>query len=137
VAGLATTFGSGAMTNSINEISTDAELMFLIGTNTTEAHPVIGYKMRQAARNGCKLVVCDPRHIDLVDEADFWLRQNPGTDIPLLNGLMHIIIKEGLEDKKFIEERTENYEELKAIVENYPPEKVSEITGIRLMIYML
>jgi len=118
------------MTNSINEISTDAELMFLIGTNTTEAHPVIGYKMRQAARNGCKMVVCDPRHIDLVDEADFWLRQNPGTDIPLLNGLMHIIIKEGLEDKKFIEERTENYEELKAIVENYPPEKVSEITGI-------
>jgi len=118
------------MTNSINEISTDAELMFLIGTNTTEAHPVIGYKMRQAARNGCKLVVCDPRHIDLVDEADYWLRQNPGTDIPLLNGLMHIILKEGLEDKKFIEERTENYEELKAIVENYPPEKVSEITGV-------
>jgi formate dehydrogenase alpha subunit len=102
VAGLATTFGSGAMTNSINEISTDAELMFLIGTNTTEAHPVIGYKMRQAARNGCKLVVCDPRHIDLVDEADYWLRQNPGTDIPLLNGLMHIIIKEGLEDKMLI-----------------------------------
>jgi len=118
------------MTNSINEISTDAELMFLIGTNTTEAHPVIGYKMRQAARNGCKLVVCDPRHIDLVDEADYWLRHNPGTDIPLLNGLMHIIIKEGLEDKKFIEERTENYEEMKAIAENYPPEKVSEITGI-------
>lgn len=130
MAGLATTFGSGAMTNPINEITDDAELMFLIGTNTTEAHPVIGYKMRQAARNGCKLIVCDPRYIDLVDEADIWIRQNPGTDIPLLNGFMHIIIKEGLEDKKFIEERTENYEELKATVAKYDPEMVSEITGV-------
>ncbi len=118
------------MTNPISDITNEAELMFLIGTNATEAHPVIGYKMRQAARNGAKMVVCDPRHIDLVDEADYWLRQKPGTDIPLLNGLMHIIIKEGLEDKKFIEERTENYEELKAIVADYTPEKVAEITGL-------
>ncbi len=118
------------MTNPISEILDEAELMFLIGTNATEAHPVIGYKMRKAARNGCKMVVCDPRRIDLVAEADIWLRQKPGTDIPLLNGLMHIIIKEGLEDKKFVEERTENYEELKAVVENYPPEKVAEITGL-------
>lgn len=118
------------MTNPISDITNEAELMFLIGTNATEAHPVIGYKMRQAARKGAKLVVCDPRHIDLVDEADYWLRQKPGTDIPLLNGLMHIIIKEGLEDKKFIEERTENYEELKAIVAEYTPERVSELTGL-------
>ncbi len=118
------------MTNPISDITAETELMFLIGTNPTEAHPVIGYKMRQAARKGVKLVVCDPRHIDLVDEADYWLRLKPGTDIPLLNGLMHIIIKEGLEDKKFIEERTENYEELKAIVESYTPERVSELTGI-------
>jgi formate dehydrogenase alpha subunit len=62
VAGLATTFGSGAMTNPINETVNEAEMMFLIGTNATEAHPVIGYKMRQAARNGCKMVVADPRH---------------------------------------------------------------------------
>lgn len=118
------------MTNPISDITNEAELMFLIGTNPTEAHPVIGYKMRQAARKGAKLVVCDPRHIDLVDEADYWLRLKPGNDIPLLNGLMHIIIKEGLEDKKFIEERTENYEELKTIVESYTPERVSEMTGI-------
>ena len=118
------------MTNPISDITNEAELMFLIGTNATEAHPVIGYKMRQAARNGAKMVVCDPRHIDLVDEADYWLRLKPGTDIPLLNGLMHIIIKEGLEDKKFIEERTENYEELKAIVAEYNPERVSELTGL-------
>lgn len=118
------------MTNPISDITNEAELMFLIGTNATEAHPVIGYKMRQAARNGAKMVVCDPRHIDLVDEADYWLRLKPGTDIPLLNGLMHIIIKEGLEDKKFIEERTENYEELKAIVASYTPERVAELTGL-------
>lgn len=118
------------MTNPISDITNEVELMFLIGTNPTEAHPVIGYRMRQAARRGAKMVVCDPRHIDLVDEADHWLRLKPGTDIPLVNGLMHIIIKEGLEDKKFIEERTENYEELKALVESYTPERVSELTGI-------
>lgn len=118
------------MTNPISDITNEAELMFLIGTNATEAHPVIGYKMRQAARNGAKMVVCDPRHIDLVDEADYWLRQKPGTDIPLLNGLMHIIIKEGLEDKQFVEERTENYEELKTIVAEYNPERVAEMTGL-------
>jgi formate dehydrogenase alpha subunit len=118
------------MTNPINDTVNEAEMMLLIGTNATEAHPVIGYKMRQAARKGCKMVVCDPRHIDLVDEADYWLRQKPGTDIPLLNGLMHIIIKEGLEDKKFIAERTENYEELKATVERYTPEYVAELTGL-------
>lgn len=120
------------MTNPISDITEEAELMLLIGTNATEAHPVIGYKMRQAARHGCKLVVCDPRHIELVDEADYWLRVKPGTDIPLLNGLMHIIIKEGLEDKTFIAERTENFEELKATVETYTPEYVSELTGIAI-----
>ncbi len=130
MAGLATTFGSGAMTNPIYEITDEAELMFLIGTNATEAHPVIGYKMRQAARRGAKMIVCDPRRIDLVDEADYWLQIKPGTDIPLLNGLMHIIIKEGLEDQDFIAERTENYEALKETVQTYTPEYVSELTGI-------
>ena len=82
MAGLATTFGSGAMTNPINEITDETELMFLIGTNATEAHPIIGYKMRQAARRGAKMIVCDPRRIDLVAEADHWLQLKPGTDIP-------------------------------------------------------
>jgi len=130
VAGLAQSFGSGAMTNSINEITNDAELMLLIGTNTTEAHPVIGYKMRQAKRNGAKLIVVDPRRIDLAEEADYWLRINSGTDIPFLNGLMHIIIKEGLHDKEFVEKRCENFEELEATVKNYTPDYVSKLTGI-------
>lgn len=129
MAGLATSFGSGAMTNSISEIG-QAELLLLIGTNTTEAHPVIGYKMRQAARRGAKLIVVDPRRIELAEEADHWLRIQPGTDIPFLNGLMHIIISEGLYDKAFVEERTENFAALKETVEKYTPDYVSELTGI-------
>lgn len=104
--------------------------MLLIGTNTTEAHPIIGYKMRQAKRNGAKLIVVDPRRIDLAEEADYWLRIKSGTDIPFLNGLMHIIIKEGLQDKKFIETRCENYEALESTVKNYTPDYVSKLTGI-------
>ena len=118
------------MTNSINEITNDAQLMLLIGTNTTEAHPVIGYKMRQAKRNGAKLIVVDPRRIDLAEEADYWLRIKSGTDIPFLNGLMHIIIKEGLYDKNFVETRCENFEALESTVKNYTPDYVSKLTGI-------
>lgn len=129
MAGLATSFGSGAMTNPIGDID-NAELLFLTGTNATEAHPVIGYKMRQAHRRGAKLIVIDPRRTELAEEADYWLQLKPGTDIPLLNGLMHIIIKEDLHDKQFIEERTENFEELKETVAKYTPEYVSGITGV-------
>lgn len=129
MAGLATSFGSGAMTNSISEIE-QAELLFLIGTNTTEAHPVIGYKMRQAARKGAKLIVVDPRRIELAEEADYWLRIKPGTDIPFINALMHIIIAENLYDQKFVEERTENFTALIETVKKYTPEYASELTGI-------
>ncbi len=129
MAGLATSFGSGAMTNSIAEID-QAELMLLVGTNTTEAHPVIGYKMRQAARRGAKLIVIDPRRIELAEESDYWLRLQPGTDIPLLNGLMNIIIKENLQNEVFVRERTENYEVLKDTVAKYTPDYVSRLTGI-------
>lgn len=131
MAGLATSFGSGAMTNSINEIL-GADLLFLVGTNTTEAHPIIGYKMKQAKRAGAKLIVVDPRRTELAEEADYWLRLNPGTDIPLLNGIMHIIIKEHLYDKKFVEERTENFEALEETVERYTPEYASELSGVPL-----
>jgi len=129
VAGLAESFGSGAMTNSIDELRT-AELILLTGSNTTENHPVIGYRIREAVRRGAKLIIFDPREIPLVREAWIWCRQRPGTDVVWINGLMHIILKEGLENKKFIEERTEGFEELKKTVEKYTPELVSKITGI-------
>ncbi len=104
--------------------------MMLVGTNTTEAHPVIGYKMRQRKRRGAKLIVVDPRRIELAEEADYWLQIKPGTNIPLLNGLMNIIINENLQDQKFIDERTENFAALKETVAKYTPEYVSELTGV-------
>ncbi len=129
MAGLATTFGSGAMTNPIADID-QAELLFLIGTNTTEAHPVIGYRMLRARRRGARLIVVDPRRTELAELADHWLQLRPGTDIALLNGLMHIILREGLEDRRFIEERCENFEALRETVMGYTPERVAAITGV-------
>ncbi len=119
------------MTNSIADITEDAEAYLVIGSNTTEQHPVIGMRLRQAVRQrGAKLIVADPRRIDLTDFAVLHLRQKPGTDIALVNGLMNIILENGWEDSAFIKERTEGFEEIKAILADYPPEKVSEITGV-------
>ncbi len=130
VAGLATAFGSGAMTNSIDDID-QADLIFITGSNTTEAHPVIGSIVRQAVRQkGAKLIVADPRKIQLIRESTMYLQQRCGTDVALLNGLMHVILKENLHDAEFINERTEEFEELEKVVSDYPPDLVSKITGI-------
>ncbi len=105
--------------------------MLIIGSNTTEQHPVFGTMIRQAVlRRGVKLVVADPRRIDMVDFATLHLRQKPGTDIALINGLMNIILEKGWEDKKFIENRTEGFDEFEAVIGNYPADKAAEITGI-------
>jgi formate dehydrogenase alpha subunit len=119
------------MTNSIHDIAEESQCFFIIGSNTTEQHPVIGTKIRRAKRHrGAKLVVADPRRIDIADYADLHLQHKPGTDIALLNGLMHVILREGWQDEEFIGERTEGFEELDAVVEKYPPDVVSEITGV-------
>jgi len=131
VTGLVTAFGSGAMTNSLDDIANDAQVYFIIGSNTTENHPVLGMRIRQAVKQrGAKLIVCDPRSIPITEFATLHIRQKPGTDIALLNGIMHVLIAEGLYDKKFVEERTEGLEELKAKVMEYPPERASEICSI-------
>jgi len=130
VAGLVKAFGSGAMTNSIQEML-DTDCFLVIGSNTTENHPVIAKYIRQAVIDkGAKLIVADPRKIGLVRDASVWLRQRGGTDVALLNGLMNIIIEEGLHDKTFIDERTENFEELRNTVSKYTPARVERITGI-------
>jgi formate dehydrogenase alpha subunit len=130
VAGLVAAFGSGAMTNSIDEIYT-TDCMFLIGTNTTENHPVVSIKMKQAVIEGkAKLIVADPREIDMVGFADIWLRQKPGTDVALINGLMNVMIEERLFAEGYVNERTENFEGLKEAVKSYHPEYVEEITGV-------
>src|SRR5512139_3924835 len=122
VTGLSMSFGSASMTNSFEDIL-HADVLFVIGANPTAAHPMVGAKILQAVAKGAKMVVTDPRRIEFADRADHFLQIRPGTDIPLMNGLMHIIIKENLHDKKFIKERTEGFAELEAVVKNYPPEK--------------
>ncbi|MEJ5301372.1 MAG: formate dehydrogenase subunit alpha [Thermodesulforhabdaceae bacterium] len=130
VAGLATTLGSGAMTNSIEDIE-DAEVVLVIGSNTTENHPVFGMKLKKLARmKGTKIVVIDPRRIDLVDDAVMHLPLRAGTDIALVNAMLNVIIREELYDKKFVEEHTEGFEELVKVVESYTPERAEEITGV-------
>ena len=131
MAGLAASFGSGAMSNSMDDVAQQAETFFVIGSNTTEQHPVFGTLLRRAVRfRGAKLIVADPRHIDLCDFATIHLQQKPGSDIALINGLMYIILDKGWEAADFIAERTENFEEFKATVMQYPPTLVSEITGV-------
>ena len=129
VAGLAVSFGSGASTNSFNEIP-DAKVMFVIGANPTEAHPVVGTKMKQALAKGAKLIVVDPRRIELAECSDLWLRLRPGTDVALINGIMNIILANGWEDREFIEKRTEEFEKFRDNIQKYPPELVSQITGV-------
>ncbi len=130
VAGLKKSFGSGAMTNSISEVEL-SDVILVTGSNTTEAHPVIGSLIKRAVKYGnTKLIVVDPRKLELVRFADVWLRQKNGTDVAWLNGMMNVILEEGLEDKKFIEERCEEFEAVKETMKKYTPEYVEEITGI-------
>ena len=127
--GLAAAFGSGAMTNSVAEIE-DADCIFVIGSNTTSSHPLVATRIFRAKAKGAKLVVADPRKIQLALKADTYVRHNLGTDVALLNGMMHAIIKNGWHDKGFVEERCEGFEEFSKVIDNYPPEKAAEITGV-------
>jgi predicted molibdopterin-dependent oxidoreductase YjgC len=129
VAGLAAVFGSGAMSNDIAGIK-DNDALLVIGSNTTETHPIIGLRMLEAARKGAALIVADPRRIKLVDDARLWLRHRPGTDAALINALCHVIIRDGLADKKFIDARTEDYQSFAASVEECSPEWAATITGV-------
>lgn len=115
----------------MHDVANQSAAMLIIGSNTTEQHPVFGTKIRQAVRQrGLKLVVADPRKIDIVEFATLYLQQKPGTDIALINGLMHIILKNGWQDNDFIASRTEGFEEFKAVIDRYTPEIVADITGI-------
>ncbi|MDP2905871.1 MAG: molybdopterin-dependent oxidoreductase, partial [Candidatus Omnitrophota bacterium] len=130
VVGLAATFGSGAMTNSINEFE-DAEVILITGSDTTAQHPLIGSRVVNAVNDrGAKLIVIDPRAIELAKYAVIHARQRNGTDVAWINGLINVIISENLFDKKFIEERTEGFESLKELVKEYTPEYVEKVTSI-------
>jgi len=129
VVGLVQSFGSGAMTNSINEIRY-AACILAIGTNTTSAHPVIGLEIKKAVNKGAKLIVANPREIDLCRFADLWLQQRPGTDVALLMGMMRVIVDEGLLDQVFIKERCENFDAFKESLGNFDLDSVEQITGV-------
>ena len=119
------------MSNSMDDVAKEAKSFFIIGSNTTEQHPVFGAMLRQAVRQrGAKLVVADPRKIDITEFATLHLRHRPGTDIALVNGLMYIILEKGWQNQAFIDERTENFDEFKATVMNYPPEAVAKTTNV-------
>lgn len=117
------------MTNGIHEIL-DADVMFITGSNTTETHPVIATFMKRAIETGTKLIVADPRRIEMAEYADVYLQIKPGTNVAMLNGMMNYIVKNQLYDLAYIQSRTENFEAVKELVSNFPIEKAAEICGV-------
>jgi formate dehydrogenase major subunit len=122
-------FGLSGATGSFDDIEA-AEVALLIGVNPTQGHPVVGARIKQAAIKGLKLVTADPRRIELADYGQLHLGMRPGTNAALLNGLAHVVIRDGLVDRTFVEERTEGYEAVAELVEPYTPENVEEITTV-------
>lgn len=117
------------MTNSIQEV--DRVACFLnIGTNTTSAHPIIGHRMRRAAKNDAKMIVANPKEIDLARHADLFIQHQPGSDVALLMGMARVILEEGLHDEAFINEKTENFAAFEESLAAFTPEYVSELTGV-------
>ena len=127
VAGLATTFGSGASTNGYDSIE-QADFIFCIGSNNMEAHPLFGRKIIRAIKNGAKLVVADPRFTPTAKLAHEYMQFKTGTDVALMNGMIKIIIENDLQDDEFIANRTKGYEEMKEVAMKYDLDKVAEIT---------
>lgn len=130
VVGLAMAFGSGAMTNSISEIR-NTDCILVTGSNTTEAHPIIALEIKAAVKhNKAKLIVIDPRKIELTRYATHWLKIKPGSNVAVFNAILNVIIEENLINTEFIKSRTVNFDEVKEVVKKYTPESVEEITGV-------
>ena len=130
MAGLAAAFGSGAMTNSIGELE-HADCIFVIGSNTTEAHPIVALRIKDAvAKHGARLIVADPRRIELTRFAALHLRQRCGSDVMLINALMNVIVNEGLQNRAFVAERTENFDEFWQVVQACTPEVAELASGV-------
>jgi formate dehydrogenase major subunit len=129
VAALLEGVGSGAVSNQVNDVLR-AEVVFIIGANPTVNHPVAATWMKNAARRGTKLIVADPRRTELARHATHFLQFNPDTDVALLNAMIHTIIDEGLVNRKFVKDRTSNYEALKQNAKEFSPEKMAPVCGI-------
>lgn len=129
VAGLMTSFGTGGMTNSVQEFA-GTKLLFCIGTNMTEAHPVASTFVKNGVKNGAKLIVVDPRKHRLADYADIFAQIKVGSDVAFLNSIMNVLITEDIYDHEFVENHCENFEALRETVLQYPPERGEEISGV-------
>lgn len=119
------------MTNTIDDITQKADTILLVGSNPEEAHPVLGMQIRAAVERGCKLIVVDPRDIKLAAQADIHLKLNPGTNVAFANGMVNVMVRDGLVDRDFITQKTEGFDALEALVADYTPDKVARICGIR------
>jgi len=129
VAGLVQSFGSGAMTNSIDEVG-QAACILAIGTNTTETHPVTALQVKRAVNNGAKLIVANPREIDLCRFAAVWLQHSPGTDVALLMGMMRVIVDESLADTAFINVRCEDFDSFRQSLQDFDLDFVEQVTRV-------
>ena len=129
VEGLRRTLGSGAMTNSIADLER-ADCLLVVGSDTTENHPIIGARLLEAKARGARLIVVDPRRIRLAAFADLHLQLRLGTDIPLVNGMIHAIFAHGWEDRAYLAARCENIEALRASVADFTPERIAAVTGV-------
>ena len=128
--GLTQAFGLSGGTNCADDIER-ADLFLLAGSNATEAHPVVGARIKQAVLRGAGLVVVDPRRIELTRYADVHLAGRPGSNVAVFNGLAHVLLAEGLVDERFVAERGDGFEELQQLLADYAPERVQEISGVR------
>jgi formate dehydrogenase major subunit len=129
VAALFEGVGSGAVSTTYGDIA-NADVAIITGSNATANHPVASSFFKQARRNGTKIVYIDPRAGTVADHADIFCQLKPGTDVALYNAIMHEVIRLGLVDEEFIEERTSNYDELAQTVQAYPPELAAQVTGV-------
>ena len=127
--GLKTMLGSGLTTNSFDDIEA-ARTILICGENATESHPIVGARIRQAARRGARLIVIDPRRIELSAEATCHLAIRPGTNVALLNAMAHTIVTEGLCDQEFLKTRVDGFEEFRQFVEPWPPSRAASICGV-------
>ena len=128
-AGLGQVFGTGAATNSFEDIE-KAALIMIVGANPTENHPIVGNRIKQRALAGVPLIVIDPRRIELADHAQIHLAPHPGTNLPLLLAMAQVILEEGLEDRAFLETRTENLEAFRTAVAEWPLERAAQVCGV-------
>ncbi|MEI8412876.1 MULTISPECIES: formate dehydrogenase subunit alpha [unclassified Kribbella] len=128
-AGLATTFGLGGGTNTFDDLDT-CDAILLAGANPTDAHPVVGARILQRVIDGARLVVIDPRRTELGKHADIHLRPRPGTNVAVFHGLAHVLIRDGLIHEDFLADRATGYDELRNLLSDYPPERVSDISGV-------